>query len=174
MAMKVFYPVRAGLASWFFSWSDVYMSVISKAMPVLLDLWWSVLPLMFLGCFLGNLFLKTTALRQLGKVMRPLARFGNLPSGADTSLTLCLLNNVAGYSMLAELKNNSLVSMEEVVVSYLASNIPKGLFYTVFYIAPVVLGALGMRLGLIYLLIYFGVFAVVGLVGLKWSIKAWR
>jgi hypothetical protein len=34
MAMKVFYPVRAGLASWFFSWSDVYMSVISKAMPV--------------------------------------------------------------------------------------------------------------------------------------------
>jgi hypothetical protein len=166
MAMKVFYPVRAGLASWFFSWSDVYMSVISKAMPVLLDLWWSVLPLMFLGCFLGNLFLKTTALRQLGKVMRPLARFGNLPSGADTSLTLCLLNNVAGYSMLAELKNNSLVNMEEVVVSYLASNIPKGLFYTVFYIAPVVLGALGMRLGLIYLLIYFGVFAVVGLVGL--------
>jgi hypothetical protein len=142
------------------------MSAISEAMPVLLDLWWSVLPLMFLGCFLGNLFLKTTAMRQLGKVMRPLARLGNLPSGSDTSLTLCLLNNVAGYSMLAELKNKGLLNMKEVVVSYLASNIPKGLFYTVFYIAPVVLGALGMRLGLIYLLIYFGIFAAVGLVGL--------
>jgi hypothetical protein len=142
------------------------MDTILEALPVLLNLWKSVLPLMFLGCFLGNLFLNTALMRHLGRVMRPLARLGNLPSGVDTPLTLCLVNNVAAYSMLAELKNNGLVNVREVVLSFLVSNIPKGLFYTVFYIAPVVLGALGMRLGLIYLLIYFGVFAVVGFVGL--------
>jgi hypothetical protein len=142
------------------------MDAILEALPVLLNLWKSVLPLMFLGCFLGNLFLNTALMRHLGKVMSPLARLGNLPSGVDTPLTLCLVNNVAAYSMLAELKNNGLVNVREVVLSFLVSNIPKGLFYTVFYIAPVVLGALGMRLGLIYLLIYFGVFAVVGFVGL--------
>lgn len=142
------------------------MSAILETMPVLLNLWKSVLPLMFLGCFLGNLFLNTTMMQHLGKVMRPLARLGNLPAGVDIPLTLCLVNNVAAYSMLAELKNNDLVNMREVVISFLVSNIPKGLFYTVFYIAPVVLGSLGIRLGLIYLFIYFGVFAVVGLVGL--------
>jgi hypothetical protein len=142
------------------------MSAISDALPVLLKLWKNVLPLMFLGCFLGNLFLNTMLMQHLGRGMRPLARLGNLPSGVDTPLTLCLVNNVAAYSMLAELKNNGLVNMREVVLSYIVSNIPKGLFAVVFYISPVVLGSFGMRLGLIYLLIYFGIFAIVGFVGL--------
>lgn len=142
------------------------MKAIFDALPELLNLWKSVLPLMFLGCFLGNLFLNTALMRHLGRGMRPLARFGNLPSGVDAPLTLCLINNVAAYSMLAELKNKGIVNVREVILFFIVSNLPKGLFYTVFYIAPVVLGSLGMRLGSIYLLIYFGVFAIVGFVGL--------
>jgi hypothetical protein len=142
------------------------MKAIIAALPVLLDLWKSVLPLMFLGCFLGRLFLNTVLIRQLGRVMGPLARLGHLPSGVDAPLTLCLVNEVAAYSMLAELKNNSIVNIREVVLFFLVSNLPKGLYNMVFYMAPVVLGALGMRLGLIYLLMYLGVFSAVGFVGL--------
>ncbi len=142
------------------------MKAIIAALPVLLDLWKSVLPLMFLGCFLGRLFLNTMLIRQLGRVMGPLARLGHLPSGVDAPLTLCLVNEVAAYSMLAELKNNSIVNIREVVLFFLVSNLPKGLYNMVFYMAPVVLGALGMRLGLIYLLMYLGVFSAVGFVGL--------
>lgn len=142
------------------------MKAIIAALPVLLDLWKSVLPLMFLGCFLGRLFLNTALIRQLGRVMGPLARLGHLPSGVDAPLTLCLVNEVAAYSMLAELKNNSIVNIREVVLFFLVSNLPKGLYNMVFYMAPVVLGALGMRLGLIYLLMYLGVFSAVGFVGL--------
>ena len=43
------------------------MKAIIAALPVLLDLWKSVLPLMFLGCFLGRLFLNTALIRQLGR-----------------------------------------------------------------------------------------------------------
>lgn len=142
------------------------MKAIIAALPVLLDLWKSVLPLMFLGCFLGRLFLNTALIRQLGRVMGPLARLGHLPSGVDAPLTLCLVNEVAAYSMLAELKNNSIVNIREVALFFLVSNLPKGLYNMVFYMAPVVLGALGMRLGLIYLLMYLGVFSAVGFVGL--------
>lgn len=142
------------------------MSAVLDALPVLLNLWKSVLPPMFLGCFLGNLFLNTPLMQHLGRVMRPLARLGNLPAGVDTPLTLCLVNRVAAYSMLAELKNNGIVGVQEVVFSFLVSSLPKGFYYTVFYFAPVVLGSLGMHLGAIYLSVYFSIFALVGFVGL--------
>lgn len=87
----------------------VKVKPVFNILPDVLILWKNVLPLMFLGLFLGNLLLNTSLMRHLGMGMRPLARLGNLPAGCDTPLTLCLINRVAAYSMLAELKNNGTV-----------------------------------------------------------------
>jgi len=46
---------------------------------------------------------------RLGQGMRPLARLGHLPVGCATLLTLCLVNRIAAYTMLAELKNTGLI-----------------------------------------------------------------
>ena len=112
------------------------MQPISDVLPDVLNLWKNVLPSMLLGCFLGNLFQNTVLLQRLGRVMHPLARLGRLPVGCATSLTLCLVDRIAAYTMLAGLKNTGVVGAREVVVSFLVSALPTGLYFTVFFLQP--------------------------------------
>jgi len=139
---------------------------ISDVLPDVLNLWKNVLPSMLLGCFLGNLFHKTVFLQRLGRVMRPLGRLGRLPAGCATSLTLCLADRIAGYAMLAELKNNGVVKTWEVVITFLVSAIPTGLYFTIFFFGPAVVASLGYRTGGMYLAIYLSTNLMVGTAGL--------
>lgn len=111
------------------------MQFISDVLPDLLKLWEGVLPSMLLGCFLGNLFQKTALLRRLGRLMQPLARLGRLPALCTLPLTLCLADRIAAYVMLAELKNTGVVGVQEVVVSFLISALPTGIYNAIFYFA---------------------------------------
>jgi hypothetical protein len=135
-------------------------------LPDVLKLWKSVLSSMFMGCFLGNLFQNTVLLQHLGRVMHPLARLGRLPVGCATSLTLCLADRIAGYAMLAELKNTGVVGAREVVVSFLVSALPTGIYFTIFFIGPAVIASLGCRTGAVYLAIYLGISLMIGAVGM--------
>jgi hypothetical protein len=142
------------------------VQLISDVLPDVLKLWKNVLPSMLLGCFLGNLFHNTVFLQRLGRGMRPLARLGHLPAGCATSLTLCLVDRIAAYTMLAELKNTGLVGTREVVVSFLVSALPTGLYFTIFFFSPAVIASLGCRTGAVYLAIYLGISLMVSAVGL--------
>jgi len=142
------------------------VQLISDVLPDVLKLWKNVLPSMLLGCFLGNLFHNTVLLQRLGRGMLPLARLGHLPPGCATSLTLCLVNRIAAYTMLAELKNTGVVGSREVVVSFLVSALPTGLYFTIFFFSPAVIASLGCRTGAIYLAIYLGINLMVSAVGL--------
>lgn len=142
------------------------MQLILDALPDVLKLWKNVLPSMLLGCFLGNLFYNTVFLRRLGRGMRPLARLGHLPEGCATSLTLCLVDRIAAYTMLAGLKNTGAVGAREVVVSFLVSALPTGLYFTIFFFSPAVIASLGCRTGAAYLAIYLGISLMVSAVGL--------
>lgn len=135
-------------------------------LPGVLKLWINVLPSMLLGCFLGNLFHNTAFLHRLGQGMRPLAQLGHLPAGCATSLTLCLVNRIAAYTMLAELKNTGLIKARDVVVSFLVSALPTSLYFIVFFIGPVVISSLGWFTGVAYLFIYLGTNIIVSCVGL--------
>lgn len=121
---------------------------------------------MLLGCFLGNLFRNTVFLQHLGRVMHPLARLGHLPAGCATTLTLCLADRIAGYAMLAELKNNGVVKNREVVITFLVSAVPTGLYFTIFSLGPAVVTSLGYHAGGMYLAIYLSTNLMVGTVGL--------
>ena len=142
------------------------MQPISDVLPDVLNLWKNVLPSMLLGCFLGNLFQNTVLLQRLGRVLHPLARLGRLPVGCATSLTLCLVDRIAAYTMLAGLKNTGVVGAREVVVSFLVSALPTGLYFTIFFFSPAVIASLGCRTGAVYLTIYLGINLMVGAVGL--------
>lgn len=142
------------------------MQLISDVLPDVLKLWKNVLPSMLLGCFLGNLFQNTVFLRRLGRVMYPLAQLGHLPVGCATSLTLCLVDRIAAYTMLAGLKNTGVVGAREVVVSFLVSALPTGLYFTIFFFSPAVIASLGCLTGAVYLTIYLGINLMVGAVGL--------
>lgn len=141
------------------------MRFISGVLPDLLKLWEGVLPSMLLGCFLGNLFQKTALLRRLGRLMQPLARLGRLPASCILPITLCLADRIAAYVMLAELKNNGVVGVQEVVVSFLISALPTGVYNAIFYFAPAVVASLGLNIGGIYLAIYLGISLIIGVVG---------
>jgi len=142
------------------------VQVILEVLPGVLKLWINVLPSMLLGCFLGNLFHNTAFLHRLGRGMRPLARLGHLPAGCATSLTLCLVNRIAAYTMLAELKNTGLIRARDVVVSFLVSALPTSLYFITFFIGPVVISSLGWSTGVTYLSIYLGINILVSGVGL--------
>lgn len=79
--------------------------------------------------------------------MYPLERLGRLPVGYATSLTLCLAERIAGYTMLAELKNNGVVKTWEIVITFLVSAIPSGLYFTIFFFSPAVIASLGCLTG---------------------------
>lgn len=142
------------------------LGFMANILPDLLSLWKSVLPSMLLGCFLGNLFQKTALLRRLGRLMQPLARLARLPVGCTLPLTLCLADRIAAYVMLAELKNNGVVGVQEVVVSFLISALPTGIYNAIFYFAPAVVASLGLSIGGIYLGIYLGISLMMGFVGI--------
>ncbi len=142
------------------------MQLILDVLPDILKLWKNVLPSIFVGCFLGNLFHNTVFLHRLGRGMHPLARLGHLPAGCATSLTLCLVDRIAAYTMLAELKNTGVIRAREVVVSYLVSALPTGLYFTIFFFSPAVIASLGCRTGAIYLGIYLGINLMISAVGL--------
>ena len=142
------------------------MQLILDVLPDVLKLWKNVLPSMLLGCFLGNLFYNTVFLQRLGRGMRPLARLGHLPAGCATSLTLCLVDRIAAYTMLAELKNTGAVGAREVVVSFLVSAFPTGLYFTVFFFSPAVIASLGCLTGAMYLAIYLAISIMISAVGL--------
>ncbi|SFR01315.1 nucleoside recognition domain-containing protein [Desulfoscipio geothermicus] len=142
------------------------MQVILEVLPDVLKLWINVLPSMLLGCFLGNLFHNTAFLHRLGQGMRPLARLGNLPAGCATSLTLCMVNRIAAYTMLAELKNTGLIRAWDVVVAFLVSALPTSLYFIAFFIGPVVISSLGWHTGVTYLSIYLGINIIVSGVGM--------
>lgn len=90
---------------------------------------------MLLGCFLGNLFHNTVFLQRLGRVMRPLVRLDRLPAGCATFLTLYLADRITAYTMMAELKKTGAVGAHEVVVSFLVSALPTGLYFKIFSLA---------------------------------------
>ncbi|MFZ5639223.1 MAG: hypothetical protein ACOY4Q_00825 [Bacillota bacterium] len=142
------------------------MQIVFDVLPDVLKLWKNVLPSMFVGCFLGNLFHNTVLLQRLGRGMRPLARLGHLPAGCATSLTLCLVDRIAAYTMLAGLKNNGVVGAREVVISYLVSALPTGLYFTIFFFSPAVIASLGYRTGAMYLAIYLGISLIISAIGL--------
>jgi len=142
------------------------VQLILDVLPNVLKLWKSVLPSMLLGCFLGNLFQNTVLLQHLGRVMQPLARLGRLPAGCTTPLTLCLADRIAAYTMLAELKNTGVVGAREVVVSFLVSALPTGIYFTIFYFSPAVMASLGCHTGAVYLAIYLGISLMIGAVGM--------
>ncbi|MBT9141152.1 MAG: hypothetical protein DDT30_01739 [Dehalococcoidia bacterium] len=121
---------------------------------------------MLLGCFLGNLFHNTVFLQRLGRGILLLARLGHLCAVCAASLALCLVDRIAAYTMLAELKNTGLVGAREVVVSFLVSALPTGLYFTIFFFSPAVIASLGCRTGAIYLAIYLAVSIMVSAVGL--------
>lgn len=142
------------------------MQVILEVLPGVVKLWMNVLPSMLLGCYLGNLFHNTPFLHRLGQGMRPLARLGHLPTGCATSLTLCLVNRIAAYTMLAELKNTGLIRARDVMVSFLISALPTSLYFITFFIGPVVISSLGWFTGITYLTIYLSINILVSGVGL--------
>lgn len=121
---------------------------------------------MLLGCLLGNLFHDTAFLHRLGQGMRPLARLGHLPAGCATSLTLCLVNRIAAYTMLAELKNTELIKARDVVVSFLVSALPTSLYFIAFFIGPMIISSLGWFTGAAYLFVYLGINIMVTVAGL--------
>lgn len=142
------------------------MQTVLDVLPDVLKVWKNVLPSMFVGCFLGNLFHNTVLLQRLGRGMRPLARLGHLPASCATSLTLCLVDRIAAYTMLAGLKNNGVVGAREVVISYLVSALPTGLYFTIFFFSPAVIASLGYRTGAMYLAFYLGINLMISAVGL--------
>lgn len=142
------------------------MQITLDVLSDVLKLWKNVLPSMLLGCFLGNLFHNTVFLQRLGRGMLPLARLGHLPAGCAASLTLCLIDRIAAYTMLAGLKNTGAVGAREVVVSFLVSALPTGLYFTVFFFSPAVIASLGCRTGAMYLAIYLAISIMVSAVGL--------
>ena len=142
------------------------VQIILEVLPGVLKLWMNVLPSMLIGCLLANLFRNTAFLHRLGQSMRPLARMGHLPKACATSLTLCFVNRIAAYTMLAELKNTGIIGGRDVMVTVLVSALPTGLYFLTFFIGPVVISSLGWSTGGTYLLIHLSINLIVSGVGL--------
>jgi hypothetical protein len=118
------------------------------------DLWWRILPWMYLGYFLAFLVKDTDFFQNLSWFVAPLAGLGNLSDKSGAFLVLCFINPVAAYAMLGELKNESEVGEQEVIVSLLVASLPKALYAIVFFMGLVILSSLGLKVGTLYIVAY--------------------
>jgi hypothetical protein len=137
------------------------LSAVSEAVV----LWKTALPAMFIGCCCG-VMMNGGGLGELSrKAMEPITSLVKLPNVLGSFFMFCLINRYTANAMLAELGRNFVVTRTGIVATYLMGALPTGIYYTVFYFSPALIGGLGWQLGVTFAIINTGISAMVTLAG---------
>jgi len=126
-----------------------------------------MLPMLFLGLYLADVLGKSGQLERVGAIMAPLSNGANLSKGCSSVLTLCMLNKEAGFSMLSELNRKNGLSDKEVIIVTMLASLPLCVRSIIFFVAPVSLSMLGMRVGIIFIVVYFFVQLLKTIIGIS-------
>jgi len=126
-----------------------------------------MLPMLFLGLYLADVLGKSGQLERVGAIMAPLSNGANLSKGCSSVLTLCMLNKEAGFSMLSELNRKNGLSDKEVIIVTMLASLPLCVRSIIFFVGPVSLSMLGMRVGIIFIVVYFFVQLLKTIIGIS-------
>lgn len=135
-----------------------------------LALWRTVLPAMFIGCLCGNVLQGTPIWRFAESVLHRMAPFIRLPPSSGPYLAMCFLNRYAANTMLAGLIKQDGFPPKYLMAVFLAGWFPTVLYYYIFYIAPALAAALGMKVAGLYSVFYLGFNSLVALAGIALGI----
>jgi hypothetical protein len=127
---------------------------LSGALSQVFGLWRMVLPAMFLGCLVGNWIQGTRLWDACSRLIAPLVKAVRLPTNCGIYLAMCFINQFAANAYLGgELQKESL-RKRELLASFLIGSFLTGLHFAIFYIAPILIGSVGWKVGISYVALY--------------------
>jgi len=139
---------------------------LSGALPQVFGLWRIVLPAMFLGCLIGNWVQGTRLWHACSRLMAPLVKVARLPTNCGIYLAMCFINQFAANAYLGgELQKGSL-RKPELLATFLIGSFLTGLHFAIFYIAPILIGSVGWKVGTSYTALYLLIGVMTAWVGI--------
>ncbi len=128
-------------------------------------LWRVVLPAMFLGCLFGNWIQETRFWDYLSRRLAPVMQQAGLPANCSLYLAMCFFNLHAANAYLGSEFQKSRIGPSPLLGAYLLGSFPNSLYFGLFYIAPILIGAVGWRLGTAYTALHMLIGLLTGLTG---------
>ena len=133
-------------------------------------LWRMVLPAMFIGCLCGNVLQGTPIWRFAESVLHRTARFIRLPSSSGPYFAMCFLNRYAANTMLAGLIKHDKFLSKYLLAIFLTGWFPTILYFYIFYIAPALAAAVGVKVAGLYSIFYLGFNLLIAFAGITLGI----
>ncbi len=124
---------------------------LAKVTMETLELLKMVLPIMFFGILLSNIAFSLPVVRRLVEPLDRLTSAVGIRCGKV--IFAFLAHPIAGLSVLSDLYRRGNLGEEEVTLIYLLSLIPRNLRIVLIFLAPVAVSALGLWLGIAYVLL---------------------
>jgi len=125
-----------------------------------------MVPPIFIGFFIASFIRASSYLNYLSLPTTRLASISHLPSDCSSAMTLFLVNNWAALAMLSEEHRLGKLGDRELIVAMLVGSIPKGVNNSILYFVPVAISVLGIRTGVIYILLDLSANLVVATAGI--------
>jgi len=123
----------------------------------LIDTWHivpRVLIIMFVSLYASQVLIEAGLFKKLEFIGRPLARLANLPHEAGITFLASFGSVLAGNTMLAKLRQERRIDSTQTLLSALLNTTPVYVKETFTYQIPVMIPLLGIKVGLLYLLIF--------------------
>ena len=130
--------------------------------PQLIVIFWALL--------ITELLLELGILKKLEFIGKPLVKLAHLPSESAIAFIISIGSPRAASTMLAGLRQKGIISTKEILLSVLLNGFPTYIKETFTYQFPIIMPALGPKIGLIYLF----TFLLCGVVKLIFVIFAGR
>ncbi len=112
---------------------------------------WPVLLVMGGGLFVAELLAETGLLEVLGIIGRPLSRFAHLPDICGVAVAAGVVSPLAANAMLQDFRERGLLTDRETFFASILNGTIAPIKETFTYQLPVVLPALGMHVGMVYI-----------------------
>ncbi|MCX7822855.1 MAG: hypothetical protein N2260_05375 [Syntrophobacterales bacterium] len=117
--------------------------VLSFTVPTLL--------IMAVGLAVAEILMETGILYKISKLGRPLSRFANLPEVCGVAIATAMLSFLAANTMLQSMRENKVLTDRETLLASLLTGVVAPVKETFTYHLPVILPALGLYTGTIYI-----------------------
>ena len=127
---------------------------LSGALSQVFRLWRIVLPAMFLGCLVGNWVQGTRLWHACSRLMAPLVKVAHLPVNCGIYLVMCFINQFAANAYLGGELQKGLLRKPELLATFLIGSFLTGLHFAIFYMAPILIGSVGWKVGTSYTVLY--------------------
>lgn len=126
---------------------------LNFALPTLL--------IMAAGLAASEVLMETGLLRKISKIGRPLGRLANLPEACGVAIVTAMFSFLAANAMLQSMRENKVLTDRETLFASLLTGVVAPVKETFTYHLPVILPALGLYAGTVYIVtLWLGSFAL--------------